>query len=128
MKSEYTIQQQEAEVAQVGESNHAMEGKHKQEFGFVVLDGSVLEGGGQILRNSCAYSALLKQPIRIKNIRAGRTPKPGLRAQHLTGIELVHSMVGGKLTGGEVGSLDISFSPGNGAFLQVRAIGTAPLS
>nr|CAD7423678.1 unnamed protein product [Timema monikensis] len=41
-------------------------------------------GGGQILRMALAFSALRKIPIRVHNIRAGRS-NPGLRAQHLKG-------------------------------------------
>ncbi|CAG2056860.1 unnamed protein product [Timema podura] len=48
------------------------------------IDGGVLEGGGQILRMALAFSALRKIPIRVHNIRAGRS-NPGLRAQHLKG-------------------------------------------
>lgn len=41
--------------------------------------------GGQILRMAIALSALLRKPVKITNIRAGRK-KPGLAAQHLNGI------------------------------------------
>lgn len=56
--------------------------------------GSLLEGGGQVLRNSMSYAALLQQSIRIANIRAGRDPPIGLRAQHLTGLQVVHTITG----------------------------------
>jgi len=62
----------------------------------ILIDGSTLEGGGQILRNSVAFACLTQKPIKIVKIRAKRD-KPGLKPQHLTGIQLVASISEGKL-------------------------------
>lgn len=44
--------------------------------------------GGQILRITIAASCVLRQPVRVTKIRAGRD-KPGLRPQHLSGIQVL---------------------------------------
>ncbi len=75
------------------------------------IDGSMGEGGGQILRTSVALSAILGEEIEVFNIRAGRK-NPGLRNQHLWGIKLVAMMSNARVEGLRVGSTRIKFSPG----------------
>lgn len=75
------------------------------------MDGSVMEGGGQILRLSAALSCIHGTSIKINKIRAGRST-PGLRPQHLSGLELLRDMSEGTLDGAVIGSTDISLSPG----------------
>ncbi len=77
----------------------------------VIIDGSYGEGGGQVLRTSLSLSALLGQPVRLENIRA-RRPKPGLAAQHLTGVRAVASICQAEVEGAELGSQTLTFVPG----------------
>ncbi|XP_022097179.1 RNA 3'-terminal phosphate cyclase-like [Acanthaster planci] len=76
----------------------------------VIIDGSIMEGGGQILRIASALSCLTCQPITVQKIRAGRS-NPGLRPQHLSGLQLVRDICWGELPGGSVGSTEITLIP-----------------
>jgi len=75
------------------------------------MDGSRGEGGGQILRTSIALSAVTGEPVRIRNIRAGR-PNPGLAPSHVTSIEAVARLCDGEADGLYPGSKEITFRPG----------------
>ncbi|XP_031826928.1 RNA 3'-terminal phosphate cyclase [Nomia melanderi] len=76
----------------------------------IQIDGSLGEGGGQVLRIALTLSALYKIPVKIDNIRAGR-PKPGLAAQHLKGVELLQSMCNAEVQGAHIGSTCLEFKP-----------------
>ena len=77
----------------------------------IELDGSQKSGSGTIVRDAVSLAALTGQELYLKNIRAKRD-KPGLRAQHLKGIEACRQICDGELTGAEVGSEEIRFKPG----------------
>lgn len=78
----------------------------------ITIDGSSGEGGGQIVRSSLALSLATGEPVRIVNVRAGRK-KPGLLRQHLTSLAAAVEIGGGSASGAELGSREITFSPGS---------------
>lgn len=77
----------------------------------LTLDGSIGEGGGQILRTCLTLSMLTSEPFRIDRIRAGRA-KPGLLRQHLTAVKAAAQISGAKVDGAELGSKSLTFIPG----------------
>lgn len=74
------------------------------------IDGSEGEGGGQVLRTSLSLSALTGRPLRLTNIRAGRS-KPGLRPQHLTAVRAIAAICDAEVGGDEINSQTLTFDP-----------------
>ena len=89
------------------------------------IDGTLGEGGGQILRTSLSLALVTGKAFQIDNIRAGRE-KPGLLRQHLTAVLAAAEVGGAELQGAELGSLQLVFSPGPVRGGDYRfAVGTA---
>ena len=77
----------------------------------IEIDGSVGEGGGQILRTSLALAMCTGQPFTLTKIRAGRA-KPGLMRQHLTCVNAAAEVCGTEVQGAELNSQSLVFTPG----------------
>lgn len=91
----------------------------------VRIDGSVGEGGGQILRTAMMLSTLTGRGIVMDNIRTKR-PNPGLRPQHLAALKVFAIVTSGQLAGAEVGSTAVRFIPGDSKSGEVTVdVGTA---
>ncbi len=76
----------------------------------IEIDGSQGEGGGQILRTSLTLAACLQKPVRISNIRAGRSVA-GLRPQHLVAVRAIGQICGVDLSELSVGRTELTFRP-----------------
>jgi RNA 3'-terminal phosphate cyclase (ATP) len=78
--------------------------------GWIAIDGSEGEGGGQMLRTALALSLVTGRPFRIDRIRARRR-KPGLLRQHLTAVAAAAAIGAARVTGDDLGSMQLSFEP-----------------
>ncbi len=76
----------------------------------LTIDGSMGEGGGQVLRSSLAFSLLANAPFRIAKIRAGRA-RPGLMRQHLVAVNAATAIGDAEVSGAELGSTELVFRP-----------------
>lgn len=77
----------------------------------LLLDGSMGEGGGQVLRSALSLSLLTGKAFTMSHIRARRS-KPGLRPQHLAAVQAAAQICGARVEGDRQGSEHIVFSPG----------------
>ncbi len=77
----------------------------------VFVDGSMGEGGGQILRTSLALACITGRNLHIENIRTARR-KPGLAKQHLICVRAASEICGGQCKGAAIGSQVLDFQPG----------------
>jgi RNA 3'-terminal phosphate cyclase (ATP) len=85
----------------------------------LTLDGSTLEGGGQLVRVALSLSAIRRIPLRISKVRANRAPARsrsnnptgGLKESHLAALQWLADMCGAKTAGDEVGSEEFLVKP-----------------
>ncbi len=78
----------------------------------ITIDGSLGEGGGQVLRTATALAVVLGKPCKIVRIRANR-PKPGLKEQHMQGLLALAGLCNGRVENAFLGSEEIEFHPGD---------------
>lgn len=75
------------------------------------LDGTMGEGGGQVLRSALTLAILTARPFTLVNIRATR-PNPGLGYQHLAAVRAAAAISAAQVEGDRLGSQSLRFSPG----------------
>jgi len=75
------------------------------------LDGG--EAGGQFIRTAVTLSILTDTPVRLTDVRGGRS-EPGLKPQHLAAVEALASLSDASVTGADLGSTTVEFDPDSG--------------
>jgi RNA 3'-terminal phosphate cyclase (ATP) len=75
------------------------------------LEGTTLEGGGQLLRLALSLASLTRKHIHITNIRGKRSGGGGLKAQHLTSLQWLGQACNAGISGAGLKSKEITFRP-----------------
>jgi len=89
------------------------------------IDGSIGEGGGQVLRTSLALAVITGKAFRMTNIRRRRA-KAGLMPQHLKAVEAAGAVGMAHVEGDRFGSQELAFEPAGTRCGEFRFdIGTA---
>ena len=95
----------------------------------IEIDGA--EGGGSVVRLAVGLAASQGQPVRIVNVRGARK-SPGLKAQHLAGVQAVAELCQAHVDGAELHSRELTFSPGqtwaSNVSLQIPTAGSVGLA
>jgi len=76
----------------------------------ILIDGSLGEGGGQIVRSSLTLALVTGQAFTIEKVRDGRA-KPGLKRQHLTAVQAAARVGSATVEGDSLGSSRLVFQP-----------------
>jgi RNA 3'-terminal phosphate cyclase (ATP) len=92
-------------------SSFVVLGSRENDMETIFIDGSMGEGGGQILRTSLTLACITGRNLHIENIRAARR-KPGLAKQHLSCVRAACEICGGQCKGAAIGSQVLDFQPG----------------
>ena len=77
----------------------------------IAIDGTMGEGGGQVLRSSLTLSLLTRQAVHLTRIRANRS-KPGLGFQHRMAVHAAARISHARVEGDRIGSQSLQFEPG----------------
>jgi RNA 3'-terminal phosphate cyclase (ATP) len=76
----------------------------------LTIDGSLGEGGGQVLRTSLSLAQITGRSFTMTNVRRHRV-KPGLMPQHLKAVEAAGAVGMARVQGAQLGSQNLVFEP-----------------